>query len=124
MILNICKMSSSFSLENFLNWPLFSFYHLFYIIQLTDRFLPMLGFELRISGVGSHLCHNHCPSLGSQIWVSLKLGLRPSAVHTSEEIQMFASMDVNCYNRTELLEMGIYYTPLFTQPSFIKQLPD
>ena len=33
--------------------PLFLYFCLIYIIQLTDKVLPMLGFELRISGVRS-----------------------------------------------------------------------
>ena len=36
-----------------LSRPLFLYFHLFYIVQLTDKFLPMLEFELRISGVRS-----------------------------------------------------------------------
>ena len=34
--------------------PLFLFFRLFFILQLTDKFLRMLGFEPRISGVGSN----------------------------------------------------------------------
>ena len=36
-----------------LSLPLFLYFCLIYIIQLTDKVLPMLGFELRISGVRS-----------------------------------------------------------------------
>ena len=36
-----------------LSLPLFLYFCLFYIIQLTYKFLPMLGIEQRISGVGS-----------------------------------------------------------------------
>ena len=34
------------------------YFRLFYIIQLADKFLPMLGFELQISGVGSNRSAN------------------------------------------------------------------
>ena len=42
-----------------LSRPLFLHFRLFYIIQLTDKFLPMLGFELQIFGVGSN-CSANC----------------------------------------------------------------
>ena len=34
-----------------LSRPLFLYFRLFYIIQLTDKVLPMLGFEPRFTGV-------------------------------------------------------------------------
>ena len=38
---------------------LFLYFRLFYInVQLVDKVLPMLGFELRISGVGSNSSTN------------------------------------------------------------------
>ena len=33
--------------------PLFLYFYLFYDIQLIDKFLPLLGFKLQISGVRS-----------------------------------------------------------------------
>ena len=42
-----------------LSWPLSLYFCLFSIIQLTDKFLPILGFKLRISGVGSD-CSANC----------------------------------------------------------------
>ena len=50
-----------------LSLPLFLFFHLFYIKQLTDKFLPMMGSELRISGVSQP----NCATTIAQGWVRL-----------------------------------------------------
>ena len=49
--------SISFFLLKLCLWAVY--FRLFYIIQLTDKFLPMLGFELQIFGVGSN-CSANC----------------------------------------------------------------
>ena len=49
-----------------LSLPLFLYFCLFYISQLIDKFLLMLGFELRIFGVGSD-CSANCATTTAQV---------------------------------------------------------
>ena len=53
-----------------LSWPLFLYFPLFHVIQLTDKFLPMLGFKMRISGVGSDRSAN-CVTTTAHLGLSL-----------------------------------------------------
>ena len=57
----------------FFKWAypgLFFYFCLFYVIQLTDIFLWMLGFEPRISGVGSVRSAN-CATTTAKLKVGL-----------------------------------------------------
>ena len=50
--------------------PLFPHFHLFYLnVQLVDKILPMLGFELQISGVGSDHSINWAATIAHAILV-------------------------------------------------------
>ena len=48
-----------------LSQPHFLYFCLFYFIQLTDKFLPMLGFEPHISGVGGD-CSPNCATTATK----------------------------------------------------------
>ena len=47
--------------------PLFLYFFLFYIIPLTDKFLPILGCKLWISGVGSNRVTNCATTTAQRI---------------------------------------------------------
>ena len=74
--------------------PLFLYFRLFYIIQLTDKFLPMLGFELRISGVRSNRSANcatttaQCDSLRNL--VPKQLDLVPDLRFSCKDFSVFS----------------------------------